>query len=50
MTRKERWERAEKMDHDPPVLVYNIIKSFPELNDKFIWKGRIQPEEHIIGV
>jgi len=32
------------------VLVYNIIKDFPELNDKFIWKGRIQPEKHIIGV
>ena len=27
-----------------------IIKAFPELNDKFIWKGRIQPEEHVIGV
>ena len=50
MTRKERWARAEKLDLDPPVLVYNIIKAFPELNDKFIWKGRIQPEEHIIGV
>jgi hypothetical protein len=50
MTRPERWQRAAKLELDPPVLVYNIIKAFPELNDKFIWKGRIQPEEHIIGV
>ena len=50
MTRPERWQRAAKLDLDPPVLVYNIIKAFPELNDKFIWKGRIQPEEHVIGV
>ena len=50
MTRPERWQRAAKLELDPPVLVYNIIKAFPELKDKFIWKGRIQPEEHIIGV
>ena len=50
LTRLERWERAAKLDLDPPVLVYNIMKTFPELNGSNIWKGRIQPEDHITGI
>ena len=50
MTRLERWQRAAKLDLDPPVFIYNIIKTFPELKDKSVWHGRIHPEEPITGV
>jgi hypothetical protein len=50
LTRSERWERAAKLDLDPPVLVYNIMQTFHELNGNNIWKGRIQPEDHITGI
>ena len=50
MTRLERWKRAEKLDIDPPIFIYNVIRAFPELKDKSVWHGRVQPEEKIIGV
>jgi len=40
LTRPERWQRAAKLDLDPPVRVYNIMETFPELNGNNIWKGR----------
>ena len=45
MTRSERWQHTAKLasDLDPP----RIMKTFPELTHKNIWKGKIQPEEHI---
>jgi len=49
-TRPQRWRRAAKLDLDPPLLVYKIMKTFPELDGQHIWKGRIQSEETINGI
>jgi len=50
LTRPERWQRAAKLELDPPVSVYNIMETFPELNGNNIWKDRIHPEDHITGI
>lgn len=50
MTRLERWQRADKLSMDPPVFIYNVIKTFPELKDESVWHNRIHPSESIIGV
>jgi hypothetical protein len=41
MTRPEGWHHAAKLDLDPPLLVYNIMETFPELDGQHFWKGRI---------
>jgi DNA polymerase delta subunit 4 len=50
MTRLERWQRAEKLEMDPPASIYNVLKTFPELQDESLWHNRIHPAEPIIGV
>ena len=49
MTRLERWNRAKKLDLDPPVFIHNVMKAFPELKDKSVWHNRVHPDEPIIG-
>ena len=50
MTRTERCQRVVKLDLDPPLLVYIIMKTFPELDGQHIWKDRIQSEDHITDI
>lgn len=50
MTRLERWQRAEKLAMNPPVFIYNVLNTFPELKDESVWHNRIHPSEAIIGV
>ena len=50
VTRLARWERAKKLEMDPPEFIHNVLKAFPELKDKSIWHNRIHPDEPIIGV
>ena len=50
MSRLERWNRAQRLEMDPPVFIHNVLQAFPELKDKSIWHNRIHPDEPIIGV
>ena len=43
MTRKERWERAEKLNLDPPADVYKILTQHDE-DGKFtecVWERMV---------
>ena len=50
MTRLERWNRASKLELDPPVFIRNVMEAFPELKDKSVWHNRVHPDDPIIGV
>lgn len=50
MTRLARWNRAKQLEMDPPLLIHNVLKAFPELQDKSVWHNRIHPDDPIIGV
>eukprot|EP00960_Hanusia_phi_P035787 751951-Hanusia_phi.AAC.2 len=48
-TRLERWNRAKKLNMDPPQDILRILESFPDMADRSIWHGRVHPEEPIVG-
>jgi len=48
-TRLERWNRAKKLNMDPPQEILSILETFPEMADRSIWHGRVHPEDAIVG-
>ena len=39
-TRKQRWERAKKLNLDPPDSILLMMNAFPDM-DRSIWHGRV---------